>query len=341
MVVLCQMLQEKGYGVTLVTFADTPDHYLLADGIKRVRLGQGKSRAAKMWAVFRYFLTVKTDCVISFGQRENMLCLLPLTLRRVKVLAGERNYTEGRTDRTEKLLMHWLYRRATYVVPNSYSQKEHILSYCPEWRDKVITIVNYTDLEQYKAHLAPQNSVRRIAVFGRYAKQKNCQRFAQAIQQLKKRLGTSFVVEWYGNQSYKGAVNEAYVAFQETVDKLEISDVLHLNNHVKDVAKQMEGFDAVCLPSLWEGFSNSLSEAICCGKPVVASHVSDNTVMVKEGVNGFTFEPTDIQDMTDVLERFLRLPDEELVRMGRESRRLAESLFDKDKFIDQYLTLIN
>ena len=96
----------------------------------------------------------------------------------------------------------------------------------------------------------------------------------------------------------------------------------------------------MCLPSLHEGFSNSISEYICCGRPVICSDVSDNSVMVHDGENGFLFDPLNVESIMEAFVRYFDISFEQRDKMGVRSREIAESLFDKDKFIESYIKLI-
>lgn len=340
--VLTSMLVEKGYDVSIVTFADTKDHYVIDERIKRIRLGLGKNNIVKFLAIFHFFLTVRTDCVISFGQRENMFMLFPMLFRRkVKVIAGERNFTIGKPNRIEKILFKFLYRRANYIVPNSYSQKKHIVSNIPKYAFKVVAITNYTDLQFYLPIKRRHNEVTRIVVFCRYSLQKNYERFAKAVQIVKERCSKPFVVNWYGNMTVKDkSSNPHYLHFQKLLKEYGIEDNCQLHDHTSDVYGIMSESDVFCLPSLFEGFSNSLSEAICCGMPVLASDVSDNSVMTHDGVNGFLFNPYDVESIAGSIIRYLSLSTEEQDMMAVESRKIAVSLFDRDEFIGKYVSLI-
>ena len=99
-------------------------------------------------------------------------------------------------------------------------------------------------------------------------------------------------------------------------------------------------YDAICLPSLKEGFSNSISEAICAGKPLLVSDISDNKVMVHDGENGYLFDPTSVEQMVEAVEKFYYLPIKLKSQMGKRSREIAENLFQKEKFINSYIELI-
>lgn len=345
---LCELangLAEKGYDVTIATFGDMDDHYTYNANVKRNRIAPQKSNGVKMLAIWKYFLTIKTDWVIAFGQRESKFCLLPLLLRskrKVHAIAGERSSGVGMPTRQEKLMMNYLYHRADYIVPNSHAQRNYIINRKPEFESKTIAITNYTDLSKYVSTKLPNGEKIRIGVFGRYSKPKNCFRFVEAILFLKNRISNPFEIEWYGNQQNKdGLPNQYYVEMRDKVEKYGLREYLRLNNHIKDVMSVMPTFDAICLPSLWEGFSNSIGEAICCGKPCIVSDVGDNGVMVEDGVNGFLFDPTNIDSMVEAFVRFFSLSSTERQRMGEASRNKAHELFNRENFIGAYEKLIN
>ena len=102
----------------------------------------------------------------------------------------------------------------------------------------------------------------------------------------------------------------------------------------------MDKYHAVCLPSLHEGFSNSVAEGICSGKPMLVSDVSDNYVMVQDSENGFLFNPQSSDSICDAFLRFFELSFIDMINMGKRSREIAEDLFDKGHFIQQYLDLV-
>ena len=60
-----------------------------------------------------------------------------------------------------------------------------------------------------------------------------------------------------------------------------------------DVPRVMRGFDLFVLPSLAEGVSNTILEAMATGLPVVATAVGGNTELVEEGVTGTLVAPDD------------------------------------------------
>lgn len=339
--ILADSLIERGYVVELVTFSDLSDHYLYSDKIKRIRIAKGKNQLFKLLSIFCFFLFHKTDYIISFGYRNNTLALIPLLIRPgVKIIAGERCVLYDKETIYQKLNFEFLYKRATHIVTNSFSQRQDIISKYPDCEKKCRVITNYTDLHKYLPKFHNREGVVTIGIFCRYHPQKNYERFAKAVQMIKQQSKVPFLIKWYGNKKEHDNQNPYYAHFNQLVTEYGIENVLVLNDHVKNVDELIPSFDAMCLPSLVEGFSNSISEYICCGKPVLCSDVADNGIMVHDGVNGFLFDPKDENSMVQAFQTFLSLSREELSKMGQESRKIAESLFDKEKFVNGYIQLI-
>ena len=342
-IILADLLNEYGYDVTLVTFADVPDHYSIPNGVKRVRLGVNKGHIGQTWDILRFFLTVHVDCIISYRQCSNARVSVPLLFRHIKLISGERNTTYGDPDKFEKLLVNYgLYRRSQYIVPNSFSQGIYLINKRPEWKDKIITITNYTDINQFNMSSIPEDdTVLKIAILSRFSKQKNPLRFCEMLRQLKEKQERSFIVHWYGQQyNSDGSYNTDYTACVEIARSLMIDDIIEFKPAVKDPSILMNEYHALCLPSLFEGFSNSVSEGISSGKIILCSRVSDNPLMVEDGVNGFLFDPLSIDSMLESFMKFFRLKRPRMVEMGYSSRKKAEELFTKEKFIQSYIELI-
>ncbi|HPP12062.1 MAG TPA: glycosyltransferase family 4 protein, partial [bacterium] len=92
------------------------------------------------------------------------------------------------------------------------------------------------------------------------------------------------------------------------------------------------------LPSLAEGLSNALLEAMACGLPVVATKVSGTVDVIEEGVNGFLVEPGNPEALAEAMAGILK--DEGLAyRMGQANRKKILEKYSLDKIVDEYLSL--
>jgi len=340
---LMEMLIEKGYEVTCSTFYDIPDHYHISPKVKRVRLAQGKSTLRKILAIEWFVLTVRADILIAFSQRLSVLTLFPSLLRpKIKVISSERNFTIGKPDIFEKILFNTgIYRRADYIVPNNHSQGKYISEKMPCLAKKINVITNYTDGNTFIATPMPCNDIIKVGIFCRFEEQKNFHRFIEAMAFVKSKSSSLFHVDWYGNNTFSNPLQIDYFEYGKSlIDLLNLQEEITIHDATKDVANLIPSFDVMCLPSLHEGFSNSISEYICCGRPVLCSDVSDNSVMVHDGVNGYLFDPLNVDDMANAFIKYIDLPQSDRQQMGLESRKIAEQLFDRERFVNSYVKLI-
>ena len=69
-----------------------------------------------------------------------------------------------------------------------------------------------------------------------------------------------------------------------------------------------------------------VNEAMACGLPVIVSkRVGCADDLVQEGVNGFTFDPYDVDALSGLMSRISSLPSEKLTEMGRHSEEMISS----------------
>lgn len=340
MSILSNLLVEKGYNVKLVTYNDdSEDHYKLNPLIERVRLNAKGNALKREWIVSRFLWKQKPDCIISYRAVQNFVLLLPMCIHKVsKIIASERNLTLSPSSK-EKFLYNVLYHKADWIVPNSYSQGKYLTSLGKKWCNRIVPIINYTDKSHFSVADFPDTEVIQIGVFASIHPAKNYERFCEMLSRLKKVTPIKFVVHWYGEKK-GGYFNKHSENIHKLITKYSLDDCLRTYPPVKDVSQYMNQFHALCLPSLYEGFSNSLAEYICSGKLVLASDVSDNSLMCRNGVNGFLFDPLDVESMSSAFTKFLCLDRGTMKIFGKNSREIAEELFDEEKFINKYIELI-
>jgi sugar transferase (PEP-CTERM/EpsH1 system associated) len=107
---------------------------------------------------------------------------------------------------------------------------------------------------------------------------------------------------------------------------------------VSDVAAMLSAMDVFVLPSLSEGMSNTLLEAMAASLPVVATRVGGNPELVEDGRSGCFFKPQDVTALAAILERIGR--DSNLRgELGQAARRRAVEHFSLDGMIESYRSL--
>lgn len=102
-----------------------------------------------------------------------------------------------------------------------------------------------------------------------------------------------------------------------------------------DVAEIMRALDCFVLPSLAEGISNTILEAMASGLPVIATRVGGNAELVDEGRTGFLVSAGDERAMAERMLDYFRDPAL-AQRHGAAGRGLAEKRFSLDAMVDGY-----
>ena len=105
-----------------------------------------------------------------------------------------------------------------------------------------------------------------------------------------------------------------------------------------DVPDMLHTLDLFVLPSLAEGISNTILEAMASGLPVIATRVGGNVELVDEGRTGFLVPAADPAAMANAIRTYL---DDRtlLATQGQAARKKAEMEFSLDAMINRYLAV--
>ncbi len=105
-----------------------------------------------------------------------------------------------------------------------------------------------------------------------------------------------------------------------------------------DVEKILPAFDLFILPSLAEGISNTLLEAMACGLPVIATTVGGNPELVADNETGKLIPPADSDALSREIEQYVR--DATLRKThGQAARKRVEEKFSISSMVEQYLAV--
>ena len=108
-----------------------------------------------------------------------------------------------------------------------------------------------------------------------------------------------------------------------------------------DVRPYLNKAAVFVLPTKYrEGLPRSILEAMALGKPVIATDVPGCRDAVVENENGFLVQVGNVESLKNAMARFLVDPSL-VARMGRASRRMAESRYSVKKVNDHILSEIS
>lgn len=164
---------------------------------------------------------------------------------------------------------------------------------------KISYIPNAVDIKEFKIKVK-KNRDPQVIFVGRLHKQKNIKTLVGAI---------SFVV--------KNLPKIKLLIVGDGPQKLELKELvrdLKLTNHIiftgelkrKELIKKYKESWLFVLPSLYEGQSLSLLEALTAKLPVITTKTGDSPYLVKNGINGFLLgKPKDPEELATLVEKAL------------------------------------
>lgn len=122
---------------------------------------------------------------------------------------------------------------------------------------------------------------------------------------------------------------------QEMLDRVGLSELAWLAGERSDVPDVMRGLNCFVLPSLAEGISNTILEAMASGLPVIATAVGGNADLVIAGDTGLLVPAADPESLAHGIVH-LASNDDLARKMGLAGRREVERRFSMDAMLEAY-----
>ena len=334
---LAVLLKHQGYDVEVWTYYPN-DFYLpvLQEANVTYRyIASAQSKKKRLSVLYKELRKANPDTVIAYLDTACMVaCVIKAIGGKFKLIVSERNTTQKLSKRER--VKFWLYRLADYIVPNSQTQTEFIMTHFPALASKVKCVTNFVDTERFvPIHDKNVRSPRRILTVARIMPQKNVLEYIKAVKKVVDK-GYELRVDWFGNS---GDENYYHQCMQAVINN-GLEEVFVFYPAKSSIIEEYQDADWFCLPSYYEGFPNVVCEAMSCGLPILASNVCDNAQIVEDGENGFLFDPHNEKQIVDVVIKSLEIKDSEMKEMCILSRKLAIDKFSSSVFVKKYINII-
>lgn len=123
---------------------------------------------------------------------------------------------------------------------------------------------------------------------------------------------------------------------QAVLDSAGLSGSAWLPGERDDVPEVLRGLRCFVLPSLAEGISNTILEAMATGLPVIATAVGGNGELVAEGRTGLLVPPGQVEAMAGAIVALHGDPGR-AAAMGRAGRQEVERRYSIEAMVDAYM----
>jgi len=228
-------------------------------------------------------------------------------------------------------LIKKIWKNASYVISNSQGLKD--LAIKSSSKQNIDIIHNGINIEEFKPDFSQKDNGRFIITPGasRITSRKGLEYLIEAVAMLAKKY-PQILLKIIGDGIERKKLEKQAAESGVKNNVFFVGIVKH-----NEVNKYCQEADVFVLPSLNEGMSNAMLEALASGLPIIATDTGGSKELIKEGLNGFMIKIKDSDDIAEKLEKLIVNP--ELVKsMGAESRKIAENMSWK-KVAQQYCDL--
>jgi glycosyltransferase involved in cell wall biosynthesis len=229
-------------------------------------------------------------------------------------------------------LIRRVWRKATHVVAKCAGEMRMILAICKDVNVRFIP--NGVDLTTFKPDpLSSGDSPLNIVCVARLIERKGQDQLIEAVKRLTDE-GLDVMLSLVGT-------GDAQTRYEDHARRIGIQDRVRFVGYVsrEQISACYNQAHVFALPSFNEGMSLAALEAMAAGLPIVVTRTGGTEELVEEGINGFSFDWGDNDQLTNHLRSFAK--NRALVgRMGAIARSRAEN-FGWEKIAADFLDLFN
>ncbi len=330
--------------VCIEDFSDFRNRLTRADtevlALRRSQIGVWRLR----WQLFRLFRRLK-PAIVHSRNKSGLDALLPARLAGVPhCVHGEHGWDlhdlDGRS-RKEQILRKLHSPLVERYLTVSRNLRDYLVERVGIRPERITTICNGVDTAKFRpaaskpvallpAALQGEGLVV-IGTVGRLQPVKDQQTLLRAFAELVRDGGEAAArarLLVVGNGPLREALGQQAQA-------LGIEHLTCFAGDRSDVAQWLQCMDVFVLPSLNEGISNTILEAMATGLPVLVTRVGGSVELVQDGRNGALFEPGDVDTLKRLLAGQLADPLARR-RQGEQSRQMAVESFSLQAMVDGY-----
>ncbi|GAB3374837.1 glycosyltransferase family protein [Azotobacter armeniacus] len=285
---------------------------------------------AAILALFRLFRQLRPMVVHCHGAEANFHGLIAARLAGVPVRIGEEIGIPSHSGRA-RWMFRQLYRTAHCVIGMSSAVTGWLVENGEVPPAKAVRVYNPVKLPVERSGQAATQGALRVGFVGRLEAVKNPLALVEATDLL---LTHGVPVElWLIGEGRERERLEAAIRAKE------LDECVHLLGYQPAPDTYVRQCHVYVQPSLSEGFSIALVEAMGCGVPVIATAVGSAPEIVDPGNTGWLLPEASPAAIAAALEEAWRLDPERLRTMGQRARNAVEGRFEPAHYRERLETL--
>lgn len=278
---------------------------------------------------------IKPDIILTYTIKPNIyggLAARTLKLPYIANITGLGSAMES--PGILQLLIIWLYRVGLKGAQCVFCQNQGNLELIQEKKlvQNNVTLLpgSGVNLHDFSLQEYPNNTPVKFVLVARIMREKGVDEYFQAAEIIRKKYPqTEFHI--------CGFCEEDYI---DKLEELQNNKIVQYHGMVEDIKGVLKEMHCVVLPSYHEGMSNVLLEGAATGRPLIATDIPGCRECLQNEVSGYLVKPRNVEDLTDKIEKFLKISFDNKKKMGLEARSWVEKYFDRQLVIDAYMSEI-
>lgn len=323
---------KDGYAVVIVTLWRADEEYELADGVRRINLGDGGKveTTGRIVSVFRRIVLAlerfaglrkvickeKPDLVISFCNKANFRCSYSMFGMKTPLLVSVRN--DPRIDYFP--YKHGVRRMEKKAAGCVFQTQDALNCFDEKFREKSRVIWNPLDDKYLTDSDDIKERSKYIVNVGRLSVQKNQLLLLSAFRRIMEKI-PEYEVRIYGEESENGVKK----LLTDYIEKNEMQSRVRLMGASSHLEKEIRDASLFVLSSDYEGLPNALIEAMALGVPVISTDCpcGGPGELIENGVSGGLVPVGDEKKLSEVMLNLLSDPDY-AERIGENGKKVRE-----------------
>ena len=291
------------------------------------------------WKIRKMIREERVDLVHTFHETADLFGGLIAKASGPKLISSRRDMGFLR-EKKHSLVYRWMARHFDQVHTVSEEVRSFMIETDGLQPGKVLTVHNGIDMDlienaqvpsDLRSSLGIEHAAHLVVTVGNLRKIKGIETLVRCAARVAQQMpGAVFLV--VGNIHEPDYLHE----MEQLRDSLGITRNVIFPGRRYDIFSILKAADVYCLPSLTEGLSNALLEAMGAGLPAVATRVGGNPELVAEGQTGFLVESGDDAAMAERILTLLRDPAQ-AHRMGERARSLVRAQFTTQAMTNRVL----
>ena len=349
---LIKALEDAGYEVEVITARDKYFDVLIGEGYKIHELHTLNSRGISPFEQVRIYYElkklyreIKPDFIFHYTIKPNIygtMVAASLKIPSVITINGLGQVYENRfLFKIASAMFKLACKKTEAVIFQNTDDLNFFLSKKIVEKNKTF-LVNGSgiDCELFNpsiCKISPTTKPLKFVLIARLLWTKGLREYYEAARKIKEKypLATFYIVGYLQEDSKIGVTDEIIKVWEK-------SGTITFLDSISDIREILCDCDVVVLPSYYrEGVPRVLIEGLAMAKPIITTDNVGCRETVVDNWNGFMIPVKNSELLYQALEKMILLGEDQFIRFGNNSRKLAIEKFDEKDILKLYLNLAN